>query len=142
MALLRSVNERATEDNVRDFFEREFKHIKAQARMSYVDLKSPVITDMPGSPKHGNSIDEKLSNHTRAQVYIELVRQAINAMPEPEKFFFKYRYIDDMEWIDISELMNMTPRMGQKYIQRAFRYFADAFVDTYDFHVYRSIDED
>ena len=47
-----------------------------------------------------------------------------------------------MEWIDISELMNMTPRMGQKYIQRAFRYFADAFVDTYDFHVYRSVDED
>lgn len=142
MALLRAVNERATEDNVRDFFEREFKRIKAQARMNYVDLKSPVITDMPGSPKHGNSVDEKLSNHTRAQVYIELVRQAINAMPEPEKFFFKYRYIDDMEWIDISELMNMTPRMGQKYIQRAFRYFADAFVDTYDFHVYRSIDED
>ncbi|NFA01999.1 ArpU family phage packaging/lysis transcriptional regulator [Weissella cibaria] len=140
MALLRKLNEKATEAAVRDFFESEFKHIKAQARINHVDLKSPVISDMPGGPKNGNSVEEKLTNHMQAKVYMEQVRQAINAMPKPEKYFFKYRYIDDMEWIDISELMNMTPRTGQKYIGRALRYFADAFADVHDFRVFYADD--
>ena len=136
MALLKALNERATEEGVRNFFEHEFKRIKAQAGMSYVDLKSPVISDMPGGPKDGNSTDEKLSYHVQAKTWLESVRRAINAMPAPEKHFLKLRYLDEMEWLDIEEKMNVTSRQGQYYIQRAFRYFADAFADTYDFLVF------
>ncbi|MCT2912024.1 ArpU family transcriptional regulator, partial [Weissella confusa] len=47
MALLPAVNEKATREAVREFFDSEWPRIVNMADMGYVDLKSVEISDMP-----------------------------------------------------------------------------------------------
>ena len=49
MALLPAVNEKATREAVREFFDSEWPRIVNMADMGYVDLKSVEISDMPSA---------------------------------------------------------------------------------------------
>ena len=61
MALLPAVNEKATREAVREFFDSEWPRIVNMADMGYVDLKSVEISDMPSARSFGNANDELIT---------------------------------------------------------------------------------
>jgi len=132
MALLPEVDKRKTINNVRDFFDNEFPRIMNMADISYIDLKSPTISDMPSSPSYGNSSDEKFSNHTQAVTYLEAVVAAVKNMTQPHRHFMELRYLQHKSWLQIEELTGYSSRRGMEVIEEAFLLFADRFSDTYE----------
>lgn len=132
----RVLNKRATIANVREFFEKEWPTIRAQAHISWVDITSPVISGMPSAPHNGNVNDEKYAVHSQAKIWVDDVIQACQGMTQPHRHFLELRYFKDMEWLDIEALTNYSTRRGEQIINEAFVMFAWGFVDTYNFLVY------
>ncbi|GED35272.1 hypothetical protein [Weissella hellenica] len=54
-------------ENIRLFFEHDWPIIQNRAHISFVDIKSPVISGMPTGSMNGNSNDDKYSIHIQAQ---------------------------------------------------------------------------
>lgn len=130
------LNERATANNVREFFEHEWPTIRAQAHISWVDITSPVISGMPVAPHNDNINDEKYAVHSQAKIWVNDVIQACQGMTQPHRHFLELRYFKDMEWLDIEVLTNYSTRRGEQLINEAFVMFAWGFIDTYDFRVW------
>lgn len=135
MALLPAVNEKATREAVREFFDSEWPRIVNMADMGYVDLKSVEISDMPSARSFGNANDERLANHTDAVHYYDAVVHAIKVMTQPHRHFMWLRYVRHLEWLKVEELTDYSTRRGQEIIEEAFLLFADNFSDVYDLRV-------
>ena len=93
MALLPAVNEKATREAVREFFDSEWPRIVNMADMGYVDLKSVEISDMPSARSFGNANDERFTNHANAVYYYDAVVHAIKVMTQPHRHFMWLRYV-------------------------------------------------
>ena len=135
MALLPAINEKATREAVRDFFDNEWPRIVNMADMGYVDLKSVEISDMPSARSFGNANDEKFANHTDALIWYDAVIHAIQVMTQPHRYFMWLRYVRNLEWLQIEELTDYSTRRGQEIIDEAFLLFADSFSKVYDLRV-------
>ncbi|MHB9648892.1 ArpU family phage packaging/lysis transcriptional regulator [Weissella paramesenteroides] len=133
----RVLNKRATIANVREFFEKEWPTIRAQAHVSWAGTKSPVISGMPRASMVGNADDDKFSAHAQATEWVDGVIQACQGMTQPHRHFLELRYFKDMEWLDIEALTDYSTRRGEQIINEAFVMFAYGFIDTYDFRVWR-----
>ncbi|UYY91186.1 ArpU family transcriptional regulator [Weissella confusa] len=99
MALLPAVNEKATREAVREFFDSEWPRIVNMADMGYVDLKSVEISDMPSARSFGNANDERFTNHANAVYYYDAVVHAIKVMTQPHRHFMWLRYVRHLEWL-------------------------------------------
>lgn len=139
MALLPEfeIDEHATIEQVRKFFDNDLPKIMLMANKSYVDIKSPVISGMPSQPHEGNSTDDKLSNYAYANSILESFLLACKSMPHPHREFIELRYLKDLSWGDIEIRMNVTTRRGNQIINEAFLQFAWAFSDTEDFRIFK-----
>lgn len=135
MALLPELDKRKTRENVRQFFEDEFPRLQQQAHISFVDVKSPIISGMPGGGHDGNATDIKLSIHTQAKVYVHVVLDAFAGMTQPYRHFMELRYFNNLTWDQVCERTGYSTRRGQEIISEAFLMFAEGFADTYDFRV-------
>ena len=133
----RELNEHATAYNVRQFFEKEWPTVRAQARVSWAGTKSPVISGMPRARMVENMNDDKFSAHAQATKWVNGVIQACQGMTQPHRHFLELRYFKDMSWLDIETLTDYSTRRGEQIINEALIMFAYGFVDTYDFRVWR-----
>ena len=138
MALLPAVNEKATREAVREFFDSEWPRIVNMADMGYVDLKSVEISDMPSARSFGNANDERFTNHTDAVYYYDAVVHAIKVMTQPHRHFMWLRYVRHLEWLQVEALTGYGTRRGQEIIDEAFLLFADNFSDVDDLRVKES----
>ena len=59
MNLLREVDFKQTRDNARNVL-KNFRRLERIAGRSLIDIKSPVITDMPKVPSHGNKAEDAM----------------------------------------------------------------------------------
>ncbi|HAP8927447.1 TPA: autolysin [Enterococcus faecium] len=59
MQLLREVDFKQTRCNARDVL-KNFRRLERMAGRSLIDIKSPIITDMPKAPKHGNKAEDAI----------------------------------------------------------------------------------
>lgn len=131
------LDEKATINNVRRFFEHDWPIIQARAHISFVDVKSPVISGMPSSGMTGNTNDDKYSIHAQASKWVDDVIQACQGMREPHRTFLELRYFKGLTWLDIEEVTDYSSKRGQEIINEAFLGFAEAFADTYDYREYK-----
>ncbi|NBA63308.1 ArpU family phage packaging/lysis transcriptional regulator [Enterococcus mundtii] len=74
MQLLKEVDFKQTRINARDVL-RDFRRLDRMAGRSLIDIKSPVITDMPKAPKYGNKAEDAIIQ----MMDIEAERDAILA---------------------------------------------------------------
>lgn len=74
MQLLREVDFKQTRCNARDVL-KNFRRLERMAGRSLIDIKSPIITDMPKAPKHGNKAEDAIIQ----MMDIEAERDAILA---------------------------------------------------------------
>ncbi|HEG1084545.1 TPA: autolysin, partial [Enterococcus faecium] len=59
MQLLREVDFKQTRCNARDVL-KNFRRLERMAGRSLIDIKSPIITDMPKAPKYGNKAEDAI----------------------------------------------------------------------------------
>ena len=74
MQLLREVDFKQTRCNARDVL-KNFRRLERMAGRSLIDIKSPIITDMPKAPKYGNKAEDAIIQ----MMDIEAERDAILA---------------------------------------------------------------
>ncbi|MCM0582137.1 hypothetical protein H9L19_06350 [Weissella diestrammenae] len=137
MALLPAINEQATVRNVRHFFDYDFLRLQQMAHISYVSIKSPIITGMPTGETFGNSNDEKVTNYAFANKTLNDVLESCKSMTFPHRDFMELKYFKGMSWIEIQELKGYSESRGYQIIREAFLQFAEAFADVEDFRVFK-----
>ena len=131
------LDEKQTISNVREFFSKELPIIKAQARVSFISLKSPVIDGMPKSSNTGNNVETKLTNHMQSKQWLEEIVEVIRSMPEKPRMFLDYRYLQSLQWLEIEQRTGYSTRRGEQLVNQGFLMFANAFIDIYDFRVWQ-----
>lgn len=126
-----------TYKNVDEFFKGKFDRMQNMAHVSFVDLKSPVISGMPGgNDAYGNSMDEKFSKHVNARIGVNNVLQAARSLRRPYREIIEGRYLRNMTWHQVSERACISERQAQRQLQEACVAFAMAYCDVENFCVY------
>ena len=137
MALLPDIDEEKTIANVRDFFEHDFKRLQNMAHISYVSIKSPIISGMPIGSSVSNSTDDKLTNYSYARKTLDDVTRACEHMPEIYRAVLEYRYFKGLSWLEVTDILDYSTRRGQQLINDSLLQFAEAFSDVYDYRVFK-----
>lgn len=136
MALLPEIDEARTVEKVRYFFDKEFPTIQRMAHKSYVDVKSPIISGMPSSRSTDNTTDEKLTNHTYAEMILEEVIEACRTLKYPHRDIVELKYFRMLKWDKIFTRMGYSESRGYQLVREAFLQFAWAFADIEDLRVF------
>ncbi|WP_446002480.1 ArpU family phage packaging/lysis transcriptional regulator [Weissella viridescens] len=137
MALLPDINEKQTIENVRNFFNKDFPRLQSMAHISYVSIKSPIISGMPTGSSVSNSTDDKLTNYSYARKTLDDVTRACEHMPFPYRDVLELRYFKGMRWLEVTDLLGYSTRRGQQLINDSLLQFAEAFSDVYDYRVFK-----
>jgi ArpU family phage transcriptional regulator len=136
LELLPKINEKATINNVKRFFESDVERIARIAHEDISGLKSPSISDMPRSPLHDNLVDQRLNKQIEARILFGKIKLAITYIKYPYRQILETRYVDGINWLDMGSKFQYSPRQLMRKRDQAFLYFADAFEDVHDFHIY------
>ncbi|MDI6552357.1 ArpU family phage packaging/lysis transcriptional regulator [Leuconostoc falkenbergense] len=134
--LLPEIDEKATINNVRRFFEHEVDRIARVAQEDLSGLKSPMMSDMPKSASNGNHVDERLTKQIQARVMLDQIKFALSCINYPYRQILEARYVDGMSWLDLGNRFKYSPRQLMRKRDLAFLYFADTFETVHDFHIY------
>lgn len=59
--LVHKLDDKATIKKVRTFFQKDFPKLLNMAHVSYLDVKSPIMSDVPKASTNENSMDNKMN---------------------------------------------------------------------------------
>lgn len=141
VALFKEVDERKTISNVRNFFEHDFVRIQQQAHVSFIDVKSPIISGMPRSEHYGNATDEKFVTHIKAIDYLNCVVDACKGLNEKQRLLIELRYFKGLDWTAIEQRAHVSKRRCHDLLNEALLGFAEAFTDTMKLQVFKTNNE-
>ena len=133
--LLPEIDHKATIKQVKRFFEKDFRKLQNMAHVSYMDVKSPTLSDLPNKSVASNGIDSKMNNHMYAIERLAEIKEALTGIRENKRKFIEYRYFKRLTWYDIAELTGYSRTQSNKLFNSALIEFAYAFVDTEDLRV-------
>lgn len=133
--LLPELDHKATIKQVKRFFGKDFQTLQNMAHVSYMDIKSPTLSDLPNKSVASNGIDSKMNSHMYAIEMLAEVKEALSGIKEDSRKFIEYRYFKQLTWYDITELTGYSRTQSNKLLNSALIEFAYAFVDTEDLRV-------
>lgn len=124
MKLLREVDFKQTRCNARDVL-KNFRRLERMAGRSLIDIKSPIITDMPKAPKHGNKAEDAIIQ----MMDIEAERDAILAalMISRQILYYSFCVPDSFSNYRISREVGYSERSIQRMKSEALIEFAEAY---------------
>lgn len=131
-----TIDEKQTLTNVKASFTKELPIIKAQAHVSFISLKSPILDDMPRGGSNENNVEAKLTNHLQAKQWPSEIVEVIKCLPEKPRMFLDYRYLQNLQWLEIKRCSGYSSRRGAQLVNQGLMMFVDVFIDIYDFRVY------
>lgn len=133
--LLPELDHKATIKQVKRFFEKDFQTLQNMAHVSYMDIKSPTLSDLPNKNVASNGIDSKINNHMYAIEMLAEIKEALTGIRENKRKFIEYRYFKCLTWYEIEELTGYGRARGSEILNSGLIEFAYAFVDTEDLRV-------
>ncbi|MFA9353485.1 ArpU family phage packaging/lysis transcriptional regulator [Pediococcus pentosaceus] len=133
--LLPELDHKATIKQVKRFFEKDFQTLQNMAHVSYMDIKSPTLSDLPNKNVASNGIDSKINNHMCAIEMLAEIKEALTGIRENKRKFIEYRYFKCLTWYEIEELTGYGRTRGSEILNSGLIEFAYAFVDTEDLRV-------
>ncbi|ASC09220.1 hypothetical protein O9Z69_04720 [Pediococcus pentosaceus] len=74
--LVHELDNKATVKKVRMFFEKDFPKFLNMAHISYLDVKSPTLNNVPKASTNENTIDNKMNWHNYA---IDVLNKVVKA---------------------------------------------------------------
>ena len=135
--LLPELDHKATIKQVKRFFEKDFQTLQNMAHVSYMDIKSPTLSDLPNKSIASNGIASKMNNHMYAIEMLSEIKEALAGIRENKRKFIEYRYFKCLTWYEIGELTGYGRSRGSEILNEAFLQFAWAFADIDDFRVFK-----
>ncbi|MFQ4155105.1 ArpU family phage packaging/lysis transcriptional regulator [Pediococcus pentosaceus] len=133
--LLPELDHKATIKQVKRFFEKDFQTLQNMAHVSYMDIKSPTLSDLPNKNVASNGIDSKINNHMYAIEMLAEIKEALTRIRENKRKFIEYRYFKCLTWYEIGELTGYGRARGSEILNSGLIEFAYAFVDTEDLRI-------
>ncbi|KRK61344.1 hypothetical protein FC68_GL001104 [Companilactobacillus farciminis KCTC 3681 = DSM 20184] len=134
--LLPDIDEEKTIKNVKNYFEHEFPRLIAQSHMSLTYVQSPSFDCIGSGINTRNTQEDKIVGKLGAKEYIQITMKLISNCPHDYMVILKNYYIHNMTNIDLQELLGYGQTRCNELKNMALLYFADAFIDYYDLHVY------
>lgn len=129
MNLLREVNFKQTRDNARSVL-KNFRRLERIAGRSLVDIKSPVITDMPKVPSHGNRAEDAMIQLADAETERNAILAALMALSLISRQILYYSFCD-IEKHSNYEIGQLICGYGEKNVEKlksnALIEFAEAY---------------
>lgn len=129
MNLLREVNFKQTRDNARSVL-KNFRRLERIAGRSLVDIKSPVITDMPKVPSHGNKAEDAMIQLADAETERNAILGALMALSLISRQILYYSFCD-VEKHSNYEIGQLICGYGEKNVEKlksnALIEFAEAY---------------
>lgn len=138
MSLLPELNEEATISNVKRFFEKEFPPLQNMAHISFVDVKSPVISGMPVTHGMDNGSETKSTLHIYAKNVLHKVIMACGGLDCRHRKILELRCFKELTWFEIYEVTGYGKTRAQELLNESFLQFAWAFADVDDLRVFKS----
>ncbi len=135
---LPKLNEKATGNQVKDFFRREYPRIARLAGKNPTELKSTNIDDMPKAPQYGNHVEDNVIEFSNNQLEYLRVVNAIKGCSMISQQIILYDLIQGYNVGWVSAALKYSP---QRYNDLK-KYAMNEFADTYeywsgeDLHVY------
>lgn len=133
--LLPELDHKATIKQVKRFFEKDFQTLQNMAHVSYMDIKSPTLSDLPNKNVASNGIDSKINNHMYAIEMLAEIKEALTGIRENKRRFIEYRYFKCLTWYEIEELTGYGRTRGSEILNSGLIEFAYAFSDIKDLRV-------
>ncbi|UNQ09191.1 ArpU family phage packaging/lysis transcriptional regulator [Enterococcus faecalis] len=125
--LLREVDFRQTKANARNVL-KNFRRLERIAGRSLIDLKSPIITDMPKSQSHGNKADA-LVQLADAEAERDAILSALMALSLTSRQILHYSFCvqDHYSNYKIAREVGYSERSIQRMKSEALIEFAEAY---------------
>lgn len=140
MGLLPRVDEKATQDNVKEYLKKEFPRLVVQAGYSMLEVQSPSFGGIGSNGNNvRNSIEDKIVDHFNARSTVLATIRAINHCPEKSSSILRKLYIYGMTDAEVERSSIYSHSTYQTKKKDAWLWFADAFQSTRDFHVYEEV---
>lgn len=133
--LLPELDHKATIKQVKRFFEKDFQTLQNMAHVSYMDIKSPTLSDLPNKNVASNGIDSKINNHMYAIEMLAEIKEALTGIRKNKRRFIEYRYFKCLTWYEIEELTGYGRTRGSEILNSGLIEFAYAFSDIKDLRV-------
>lgn len=127
--LLPELDQKATIKQVKRFFEKDFQTLQNMAHVSYMDIKSPTLNDLPNRGVASNGIDSKMNNHMYAIEMLAEIKEALTGIRGNKRKFIEYRYFKCLTWYEIEELTGYGRTRGSEILNSGLIEFAYAFSD-------------
>ncbi|MGR6562762.1 ArpU family phage packaging/lysis transcriptional regulator [Pediococcus pentosaceus] len=132
------LDRKATIKQVKRFFEKDFRTLQNMAHISYMNIKSPTLKDLPDKSVVSNASNSKTNNYMYAIETLAEVRTALSEINRHSRKLIEYRYFKQLTWYDITGLTEYSLTHSQKLLNGALIEFANAFVDVEDLRVFKS----
>ncbi|EKZ0430623.1 autolysin [Enterococcus hirae] len=128
MQLLREVDFKQTRCNARDVL-KNFRRLERMAGRSLIDIKSPIITDMPKAPKHGNKAEDAIIQMMDIEAERDAILAALMALSLISRQILYYSFCvpDSFSNYRISREVGYSERSIQRMKSEALIEFAEAY---------------
>lgn len=128
MQLLKEVDFKQTRENARSVL-KNFRRLERIAGRSLIDVKSPIITDMPKAPKLGNSAENAIVQLLDAETERDAILAALMALSINSRQILYYCYCvpDSYSNYKISREVGYSERSIQRMKSEGLIEFAEAY---------------
>ncbi len=128
MQLLKEIDIKQTRRNAREVL-KSFRRLERMVGRSLIDIKSPIITDMPKTQRHGNKAEEALIQKMDIEAERDAILVALTALSPINRQVLYYCYCvpDGFSNYKISREIGYSERSVQRIKSEALIEFAEAY---------------
>ncbi|MCF1632930.1 ArpU family phage packaging/lysis transcriptional regulator [Tetragenococcus koreensis] len=128
MGLLRDVDFNQTRINAVDTL-KNYRRLQRITGRSKIDIKSPIITDMPKAPSNGNKAEDALLQIVDAEGELNAIVAGLMALPLTSRAVLYYSYCDKERWTN--DLIGMEVGYSRRQVDRLKREALIEFAEAY-----------
>jgi len=140
MSLLPIIDEKKTQDKVKDYLKKDFPRFVVKAGYSMLEVKSPKFDGVGGNGNNvRNNLEDNIVDHIEAKPMVIATVDAINNCPEKPSWILRQLYLEGMTDAEVERASIYSHSTYQDKKKAAWLWFADAFQNTKDFHVYKQV---
>lgn len=136
MGLLPEINEEETIENVRYYFEHDFPRLVAQSHVNLNYIQSPSFDNEGGGASVRNSQEDKIIGKMSAKEYVTTTMNLVRNFPHDYKIIIKSGFINHQSNSNLMDSIKCGSTKLNDLKNASLLYFADAFQEFEDLHVY------
>lgn len=128
MGLLRDVDFFQTRTNARKCLA-QYRRLQRITGKSKIDIKSPIITDMPKSPSQGNKAEDALIQHMDAEAEQSAIVSGLMSLRLTNRTVLYYTFCDRDQWTEdeIGRDIGYSRRQVNRIKKEALVEFAESY---------------